>query len=504
MRSNASLVELPTLDEVRQEKARRSLAAFSNLVFPDYVIANHQHLLIEKLEAVERGDIRNLMVFMPPGSAKSTYVSVLFPAWYLGRNPTKSVIAASYGQRLSARFGKKCRGIVGGPAFRSVFGHGLASDATAKDEWETERGGEFSATSVDGAVTGRRGDALLVDDPVKGRKEADSKIIRDVAWEWWVSDFRPRMKPHGAKVIVETRWHEDDIPGRILPADYHGETGVFISRDGEEWHVISIRAEAEADDILGRAPGEFLWPEWFPAGMLAQEKISQRSRNWAALYQQRPAPEEGDYFKREWLRWYDTAPPLNTLVMYGASDYAVTADGGDWTVHGVIGVDPDDNIFVLDWWRGQTDSDVWIEQWLNLARAWRPREWGEESGQIAKSIGPFIEKRIRESHIYCYRQQYPSAADKATRAQTFRARMAMGKVLFPRNATWVDTLVNEMLVFPAGTNDDQVDVLGLFGRMLNRMSKGREPGPPKPNPLDGGLPTFDDLMEDAERRRERF
>ena len=130
--------------------------------------------------------------------------------------------------------------------------------------------------------------------------------------------------------------------------------------------------------------------------MLAQEKISQRSRNWAALYQQRPAPGEGDYFKREWLRWYDTAPPLNTLVMYGASDYAVTADGGDWTVHGVIGVDPDDNIFVLDWWRGQTDSDVWIEQWLNLARAWRPREWGEESGQIAKSIGPFIEKRIRE------------------------------------------------------------------------------------------------------------
>lgn len=469
------------------------------MVQPDIVPAEHHRLLIAELEAVERGDTPRLMIFMPPGSAKSTYASVLFPPWFLGRNPQKSIITASYGQRLSARFGKRCRNIVASPGYKRVFGFGLAADSSAKDEWEVAPGGEFTASSVDGAVTGRRGDLILVDDPIKGRAEADSEVVRDTAWEWWKSDLRTRVKPGGAMVLIMTRWHEDDIAGRILPADYDGQSGEIVGRDGELWRVISIRAEAEAGDPLGRAPGDWLWPEWFRNGMLAHEKVVQGPRNWSALYQQRPAPDDGDFFRREWLRWYDEPPARDTLRIYGASDYAVTADGGDYTVHGVFGVDPSDDIYVLDLWRNQTASDAWVETFCDLVLKWKPLEWAEESGQIEKGVGPFLMKRQFERSAYCFRRQFASAADKPTRAQAIRGRLAMGKVYFPRLAPWSSDLVSEMMRFPVGVNDDQVDVLSLLGRMLAEMVKGKVPPadvPNKDNPM-----AFANLLAASRRRR---
>jgi predicted phage terminase large subunit-like protein len=456
------------------QQASESLGAFATEML-NVIPAEHHRMLIAALEAIERGDNDRLMIFMPPGSGKSIYASVAFPPWYLGRNSVKSIITASYGQRLSMRFGRKCRNIVARPRYGEIFGCGLAADSSAKDEWETSAGGEFTATSVDGAVTGRRGDLVLVGDPVKGRAEADSETVRETAWTWWVSDLRTRLKPGGAIVLIQTRWHEDDLAGRILPADYAGESGTIRARDGELWQVISIRAEAEIGDPLGRSLGGFFWPEWFRADALAQEKIIQGPRNWAALYQQRPSPEEGDYFKKEWIRWYDKPPERSTLRTYGSSDYAVTAEGGDFTVHGVAGVDPDDNIFILDWWRGQSASDVWVEAALDLMAHHKPLIWAEEQGQIIRGIGPFLDRRQRERKVYTYRRQYTSGHDKPTRAQSIRARMAMGKVYFPANEPWVNDLVSELLRFPAGKNDDQVDVLGLFGRMLDDLIAGDKP-----------------------------
>src|SRR3954469_19582772 len=414
------------------ERAYASLGAFATEML-SVTPAEHHRLLIAELEAIERGENDRLMGFMPPGSAKSTYASVGFPPWYLGRNPEKSIITASYGQRLSMRFGRKCQNSVARPRYAEIFGCTLAADSSAKDEWETSAGGEFTATSVDGAVTGRRGAVILVDDPVKGRKEPDSEPVRETAWNWWVSDLRTRLKPGGAIILIQTRWSEDDLAGRILPADYNGESGTIRARDGEMWRVISIKAEAEAGDPLGRNPGVFLWPEWFRAESLAREKIIQGPRNWAALYQQRPSPEEGDFFQREWLRWYDDPPSRSTLRTYGASDYAVTADGGDFTVHGIAGVDPNDDIYVLDWWRKQTASDAWVETFCDLVLSWKPLQWAEEAGQIEKGVGPFLTKPQRERQAYCYRDAFRSGADKPTRAQSIRGRMAMGKVYFPRN-----------------------------------------------------------------------
>ena len=461
---SASLAELPTLDEVRQERARRSLSAFS-IHMLGLVPARHHLFVNEKLEAVERGEITRLMLFEPPGHAKSTYASHLFPGWYLGRNPENSVIAASHTAQLATRFGRKVRNLFVSPdwPFEELE---LAGDSRAADQWETTAGGEYFAVGVGGAVTGRRADLAIVDDPLKGRKDADSITVRENLWDWYRADFHNRLKPNAAIILIQTRWHEDDLAGRILPEGYNGETGWVAGRDGERWFVVNLPALAEAGDPLGRAVGEALWAEWYGLAMLEVEKVVQGPRNWAALYQQRPAPEEGNYFKRVWWNWYETAPPLNTLRIIGASDYAVTDADGDYTVHGVAGVDPDDNIFILDWWRDQTASDVWIETLLDLMQRHRPVEWAEEKGQIEKSVGPFIDARMRERQVYCHREQFASSNDKPTRAQAFRARMAMGKVFWPRQAPWVDEVYRVLMTFPAGAVDDDVDVCSLFGRML--------------------------------------
>ncbi len=461
---NASLAELPTLEEVRQEKARRHLGDFAELML-GLVPARHHEFVNEKLEAVERGEIRRLMLFEPPGHAKSTYASQLFPAWYLGRNPKNRIIAASHTAQLATKFGRRVRNLFDLLEW-PVPEVSLARDSKAADQWETVQGGEYFAAGVGGGIAGRRADLAVVDDPIKGRKDADSITVRENLWEWYRADLHNRLTPDAAIILIQTRWHEDDLAGRILPEDYKGETGWITGRDGERWFVVNLPALAEARDALGRTVGQALWPGWYSRKHLLGEQVVQGPRNWAALYQQRPAPEEGNFFKKDWWRWYETAPPCETLRILGASDYAVTADDGDYTVHGVAGVDPDDNLFILDWWRDQTASDVWVEVLLDLMQRWHPVEWAEEKGQIEKGVGPFIDIRMRDRQIYCHREQYVSAADKPTRAQAFRARMAMGKVLWPKGAPWVDAVYRVLMTFDSGIVDDDVDVCGLFGRML--------------------------------------
>jgi predicted phage terminase large subunit-like protein len=483
-------VLLPSIEDVRAERRRRAALRLGDWGrLHGFIPARHHQLLCDKLEAVERGELTRLMVCMPPGSAKSTWASVLFPPWYMGRNPTSNIITASYAQRLSRRFGKRCRNIVGSEDFRETFGFGLASDAHAADEWETERGGEFTATSVGAGVTGRRADLVCVDDPLKGRAEADSPVIRDNTWDWWISDLRTRLKPGGSIVLINTRWHMDDPSGRILPDDWDGHTGWVTARDGEPWYVLSIPAEAEEADALGRRPGEWLWPEWFTNGMLAREKIVQGPRNWNALYQQRPTAEEGFFFRKEWLNYHDTLPARSTLQFYGGSDYAVTADGGDFTVHAVVGLDPDGRMYLCDLWRKQADSAAWVEAWCDLVGEWKPLGWAEEAGQIKAGVGPWRDRRAHERGTFAACETFPTRADKATRAQSIRGRMAMGGLYLPRSAPWVPGLVSELLAFPSHRHDDQVDALGLVGQLLDQMVAGSRP-PKAKAPRDRWADTF--------------
>jgi predicted phage terminase large subunit-like protein len=454
------------------------LAAFSAMLNPELPPAAHHRLLCRKLEAVERGEIRRLMVFLPPGSAKSHYANVMFSAWFVGRNPKAALLVCSASGSLAEQWGRRVRNIVAQPLFPRIFGASLSQDSTAADRWATTEGGQYYAAGVGSSIVGRRADLCVLDDPVADREHADSPNERERLWQWYKWDLWTRLKPAAAVILIQTRWSEDDLAGRLL-AD--AEAG------GEHWEVVSIPALAEDDDPLGRAPGDPLWPDWFKPEMFAEAR--RNARSWSALYQQRPMPESGDYFKADWFRYFSEPPARATLHVYGASDYAVTADGGDWTVHVVAGVDPDDNLYVLDLWRGRTASDKWIEALLDMAEQWRPLDWAEETGQIVKSIGPFLEQRMNERRVYFSRQQFTSARDKPTRAQSIRARMAMGKVYLPKNAPWVADLTAELLSFPAGRHDDCVDVLSLLGRLLDEMVGGSRPAKPKP-PADRWARTF--------------
>lgn len=211
---------------------------------------------------------------------------------------------------------------------------------------------------------------------------------------------------------------------------------------------------------------------------------------WAALYQQQPAPEEGDYFKVDWLRPYEKAPALETLRIYGASDYAVTSDGGDHTVHVVVGLDPEGRMYLLDLWRKQAASDVWVEAFCDLVKQWKPIAWGEEQGQIRSGVGPYIDRRQRETRAWCAREQFPTRGDKAVRAQSIRGRMALEGLYVPINAPWFAGLRSELLSFPAGKWDDQVDALGLCGQLLDRMTVGSRPKAPERPKLSDAYKTM--------------
>jgi predicted phage terminase large subunit-like protein len=219
---------------------------------------------------------------------------------------------------------------------------------------------------------------------------------------------------------------------------------------------------------------------------LRREKEFQTPRNWSALYQQAPAPESGNFFRGEWLRPYIHPPSSDTLAIYGASDYAVTKDGGDYTVHVVVGIDPEDEIYLLDLWRGQEASDVWVNAWCDLVKEWKPLDWAEETGQITSALGPYIEREARRQKAYVNREQFAPKHDKQIRAQAIRARMASTGLYVPSREPWFADFRAELLTFPAGKHDDQVDAMSLVGQLIDRMVPGRVPSKPEPEKIESG------------------
>ena len=417
------------------------MGAFTSYTFPGYEPARHQTILDQHLEAVERGEIDRLMVFMPPRHGKSEKTSKRFPSWYLGRNPTRQIIAASYNSDLATDFGREVKNIMGSPEYGDVFPSvRLRQDSRAADRMNTEQGGAYFAVGVGTATTGRGAHLALIDDPFKDREEADSELKRSRVWDWYRSTFYTRLMPGGAVVITLTRWHEDDLAGRLL------------EQNADEWTILDLPAI--------NANGEALWPEWYDLDALERIRGTIGPREWSALYQQKPQPDEGTFFQRDWLKeWMQKPKDLN---LYGTSDYAVTEDGGDYTVHRVWGVDANDVIYRIAGWRGQTSSDVWIEQKLDLIAKYKPLAWFGEGGVIQKAIEPMLKRRMRERKVFCRLEWLPSIHDKPTRARGFQARAAMGNVRMEPGAD-----IAEYLAFPAGKHDDEVDAASLIGRALD-------------------------------------
>ena len=459
---------------MRRRRIRTDLEAWcTDVLAPTgYKPAAHHKLLIRELEKVARGEVRKLMVLMPPGSAKSTYSSDLFPAWFLAQRPNLRILAASNTTNLALDFSRRVRGRI--REHSKLLGIGMAREAEGL--WGTTNGGQYRSAGVGSSIAGFRADLGVIDDPVSGQEGADSETEKEKIWRWYMGDWYNRLKPGASQVLVMTRWAEDDLGGRLEAAQ------------GHQWKIIRLPAIAEDNDPLGRAPGEFLWDgdENYKFGALLREAHADytgtgQTRMWTALYQQRPSPDTGDYFRKEWLRPVESLPPREQLRVYGASDYAVTSGGGDYTVHVVAGMDSTGRLWLLDLWRGQASSETWVDAYCDLVKQWKPIGWAEETGQIRAAMGPFIDMRSRQRGAYVARTQFPTrGGDKGVRAQSIRGRIALDGLYFKSDAPWRMALEAEMMSFPAGKHDDQVDALGLLGQLLDRMTAGPAPKPKEP------------------------
>jgi predicted phage terminase large subunit-like protein len=448
-------------------------------------------MLLALQDAITKPNGR-LMMFLPPGAAKSTYASVVATAWAMGRRPGLELGLISYASEIATKHSRRVRSMARDPAYQSLWDERptLSNEKGAADNWQMTNGSSMLASGILAGITGNRFGGAVIDDPVRNREEADSTTVQQKVYDEYNDTILTRLIPGAWLVLVQTRWSELDLSSRILPEDYDGQSGPVLCQDGQVWDVLCIPAKADRqDDPLGRQVDEYLWTDWFKPGHWDKwEKNPTAQRTWSALCQQRPAPKEGIQFSRSDFRWYDPDKPADDrgedtlpahLFRYGASDYATKSGDGDFTAHGVFGMDFKGNLYALDWYSKQVETDKSIEAFINLIRAHKPRRWANEGGVIDHAIGPAIRRAMRETNQYVLVESIPSIQDKGSKLLSFHARAKAGTVYFPKNRQWAQDVVDQLVKFPAVKHDDSCDVCGLLGRMVDKMSEAAVPSPPK-------------------------
>lgn len=417
-------------------------------------LSDHHLLLLTKLQETCEKPYGRLMVFMPPGSAKSTYASVVFPSWFLGRTKDKKMITVTYGDSLSRKLGRRTRGICKQKAFNRFFSTAISRHSSAADEWALDNGSEYMSAGILAGVTGNRADGIVIDDPVKGRSEANSEAISKSTWDAYNDDIKTRLKPGGFIVIVQTRWSEKDLSGRLLPEKWNGESGLIRCTDGQDWDVICLPAKCEFEgDPLGRKVGEYLWPEWFDEKHWSQFENSPIT--WASLYQQRPSPSEGGLFKPDKIEIVGAIPAGTTFCR--AWDLAATAGGGDWTVGAKIGKTPEGKFIITNIQRAQKSSDDVRFLIKNTAmtdgvacRIRIPQDPGQSGKAQANDL-------IRMLGGYSVKAEVVSGR-KEIRAEPLASQINVGNVQMLLG-DWNEPLLSELRMFPNGAHDDQIDAL---------------------------------------------
>lgn len=447
------------------------------------LMARHHAEILAVCERTIKRPFGRAIIMAPPGIAKSTYVSLVATTWAMGRKPGTRIILTSYASTLAYRQSRRARSICTNKLYRDMWDDAPTVMKDADPEWGLSNQSEFLAAGITAGITGNRANGAVIDDPVAGREEADSPAMRKKILDAYQDDLLTRLLPGAWLILIMTRWNEQDLAGEILPYNYKGESGMIRCRDGLDWEILNMPAKAEhQDDPLGRAIGDYIWPDYYPAKhwqMFENGVGPTRQRTWMSLYQQRPSPQGSGKFTREMFRFYDTLPEsAKSVPKIICSDFAVTEGKNDFTEHGIWGLNHEDDLFAMDWWYEQCDTGKGIAKMLEMADRHRCQLGFNEGGVIDKAIRPAFNTAIRDwnnkataegrRRLFIDLRSITSMSDKLAKLSSFQARASMGKVWFPRNAPWTERVIDQLLAIPAGRYDDAADVCGLAGRGLDQ------------------------------------
>ena len=452
---------LPSLKTITAEKARRTntanMMAFTRATFPDYLPGWVHEVICEELDNfLEQVAVRQsprLMIFVPPRHGKTELVSRRFPAYAFGKHPDLSLIATSYGSDLASRINRDVQRVIDSPEYSQLFPktqlNGKNNRTESEGAWLRNsdlfeivgRKGVYRSTGVGGGITGMGADVLLIDDPIKDMEQAHSATYRQNVWEWYTGVAYTRLMPGGGVAIILTRWHEDDLAGRLHTMMDKGE--------GDQWRIVSFPAVAEEDEQHRKA-GEALHPERYSLAQLERIKQAVGSRVWASLYQQRPAAAEGSIFKREWWQWYSETPTLHGVIQSWDTAFKAS-ESADYSCCTTWGIG-ERGYYLLDYWREKVEYPE-LKRTVNaLGAKWTPFAMLVEDKASGQSL---IQEIQRDTKWPILPVQVDK--DKELRANLVTPLVEAGKVYLPENAPWVQSYVDNMATFPNGVHDDDVD-----------------------------------------------
>jgi predicted phage terminase large subunit-like protein len=436
-------------EAAQRVRAKQSLQIFAARMREDYVAYAHSKVIIRYLEALERRDIENLVIAMPPQHGKSFHGSELLPAWYMGRNPKRNVVLTSYGDARAYKASREIRSLIADP--RWPFEARLAPGAQSIQEWALTTGGYLRAAGAGSALGGFGGHLLVLDDPFKDRVEADSIVIRDRRWDWFTDVFMLRKRRHSVKLIITTLWNDDDVVGRLRNSEF-----------GAQWEVLLLPGYADPaivdPDPLGRSKGVALWPEGPDLPSPQRGEIS--SRSFQALIQCDPSPATGDVFKAEWFkRRYRSLDQIVdrmqtvTAALDGAWKEGVSNDDSAIALWGSDGVD----FYLLHAWSDRVEYPMLKQIVRDYGRDMQPDEFAVEDAASGIAI---VQELRRETDLPLL--GVPTRGmSKLARAEAISPLFEAGKVVLPERAPWLDGWIKQHLRFPNGKRDDLVDTTSL-------------------------------------------
>jgi len=472
-------------------EARDDLIKFAHWLKPDpnfpddptksrYQDVAHHRLLAMFLMAVLRGKILRLAVSMGPQHGKSELCSRLFPPMFMGHFPFRNLMFGTYSQDFANEFGDDVRAIMEGERYRQVFPHvDFRKGSRAKDHMVMSDDGKLSFLGRGGAGTGRAADLFLIDDPIKNAVEASSLATRDDVWEWYTKVAFTRCHALSAQIIIATRWSEDDLIGRLTDR----RNPYYDPEVAKQWVVINIPSileppDAEVAKLLGKKVGDVLWPERFSRELLDTAK-RMNPLGFSALYQGRPVPPDGAFFKRDMIATYEQGelPPKAEWRVYASGDLAVSPEKrSDRSAVGTWVLDQDWNIWLLpDLYWERKPADVTVEHMIFRAKNYRWLTFYGETGQIDRAVGPFLRRRMREHSVHFHIDTFPTVGDKGMRAISLRGLMALGKVKFPKFAPWWPAALDQLLSFTGigdDREDDFVDMAAIMGQAMDKLMRG--------------------------------